>query len=530
MTISDRSRKLAWAAVIVSAATGISRVAGLLREVLMADYFGTLPELSAFASVSIIPNLVNSLLADAAISAAFVPVFTRLLMDDARDQAYRLAYKLLTVVVVVVGAMVMLLIVGAPVVIKLFFPQLAADASLFDLAVQMMRWMMPTVLLLTSAGVVVGVLYSFERFTAPALGAILWNLVTIVTMLVFHESWGIWALVVGVIAGTIGQFLLVVTALRGLDFKFRPSFAWRDRQLAHVLLLMIPVTITLGILNFNALISHVFAWKVSDQGPSQFYYAFRLFQLPQGMFAIAIGTVLFPSLSRRAALDDIDGFRKTMSTGLRQIFFVSLPFMAWYLTMPEAIVRLIYQHGRFTSESTHDVAWALTGFAAGLVFANGTIMFNRSFQALQKPWLPMYVALANLGINAVLAALLWEPLGVRGITLATAIVSTFNFFALAWLMRRQIGSIDGRRIAGHTVRMLVCTAALLVVSVGLWRALAGFADRGFAGLVIIAGGSLVLGGLAYLGVARLLRLEELAVVSSLLHRGRRGTTAAEAPS
>jgi peptidoglycan biosynthesis protein MviN/MurJ (putative lipid II flippase) len=119
---------------------------------------------------------------------------------------------------------------------------------------------------------------------------------------------------------------------------------------------------------------------------------------------------------------------------------------------------------------------------------------------------------------------------VRGITLATAIVSTFNFFALAWLMRRQIGSIDGRRIAGHTVRMLVCTAALLVVSVGLWRGLAGFADRGFLQLVIVAGGSLALGGLSYLGVARLLRLEELAVVSSLLHRGRRGTTAAEAPS
>jgi putative peptidoglycan lipid II flippase len=293
---------------------------------------------------------------------------------------------------------------------------------------------------------------------------------------------------------------------------------------------MIPVTITLGILNFNALISHVFAWKVSAEGPSQFYYAFRLFQLPQGMFAIAIGTVLFPSLSRFAARDDIDGFRETMSTGIRQIFFVSLPFMAWYLAMPEAIVRLIYQHGAFTEQSTDDVAWALAGFAAGLLFANGTIMFNRSFQSLQKPWLPMYVALVNLGVNAALAALLWEPLGVRGITLATAVVSTFNFFALAWLMRRQIGSIDGRRIAGHLMKMLACVVALLLVSVGLWRGLEGYADRGFVALLGIVAGSLALGGGAYLGVARLLRVDELAVVSRLLRRGGHGTTGAEKPA
>ena len=523
--MSERTRRLAWAAVIVSAATGISRVAGLGREILMADYYGTMPELSAFTSVAFIPTLVNSLLADAAISAAFVPVFTRLLMEGARERAYLLACKLLTVVLVVVGAIVVALVLGAPLVIRLFFPRLAGDAGLLDLAVQMMRLMMPTVLLMTSAGVVVGVLYSFERFAAPAFGAVMWNGVTIVFMLLFAPDWGIWALVAGMIAGTVGQFLLVVTALHGLHFRFRPSFAWRDRQLGRVLLLIAPVTVTLGILNFNALISLVFAWKIGEEGPSQFYYAFRLFQLPQGMFAIAIGTVLFPSLSRFAAGDEMSRFRDTLNLGLRQIFFVSLPFVAWYLAMPEAIVRLIYQHGEFRAESTGKVAAALSGFAVGMLFANGAVMFNRGFQSLQKPWLPMYVAFGNLAVNIVLAGLLWRPLGVRGVTLAIAAVSIFNFFALVVLMQRQLGSVSGSSTIRHLARMLVCAAGLTAVSLAVWRGLGDFADRGFWPLLAVVVGSLALGGLAYLGIARAFRLEELAVVSSLLHR--RGTAVAE---
>jgi putative peptidoglycan lipid II flippase len=516
--MGERTKRLAWAAVIVSAATGLSRVAGLLREILIADYYGTTPELSAFTSISVLPYLVNSLLADAAISAAFVPVFMRLLMEDARGRAFELACKLLTVVIAVVGGITVLLVVGAPIVIHLFFPRLAADASLMDTAVAMMRLMMPTVLLTTAAGVVVGVLYSFERFTAPAFGAVLWNGITIVFMLALHGQWGIWALVVGTVAGTLGQFLLVVSALRGLHFRYRPSFAWRDRDLVRVLLLMVPVTLTLGVLNFNALVSYMFTWKVGEEGPSQFYYAFRLFQLPQGMFAIAIGTVLFPSLSRFAAIDDMDRFRDTMSTGLRQIFFVSLPFVAWYLTMPEAIVRVIYEHGKFTADSTVKVAGALAIFGLFMLFANGTILLNRCFQSLQKPWLPMYMALGNIAINVVLAALLWRPLGLRGIILASAVVSVFNFTGLVLLMKRQVGSVDGRRVAGHLMRMLVCAAALTAVSVGLWRGLGSVADRGFVQLVVVALGSLAAGALAYAGTARLLHVEELTVVSSLLRR------------
>jgi putative peptidoglycan lipid II flippase len=526
--MSDRGKKLAWAAVIVSAATGFSRLAGLLREVLMAGYYGASPELSAFASISVIPNLVNSLLADAAISAAFVPVFTRLIMEDARDQAFALASKLLTFVIVVVGAIVALMIVAAPLVIRVFFPKIAGDASLYDLSIEMMRLLMPTVLLLTSAGVIVGVLYSFERFTLPALGSIVWNLVTIVFMVAFAPHWGIWALVIGVIAGTVGQFLLVVAGTRGLGFSYRPSFAFRDRQLGRVLVLMVPVTLTLGILNFNALISQVFAWKVSEEGASHIYYAFRLFQLPQGMFAIAIGTVLFPTLSRLAATGDMDRFRETVSTGVRQIFFVSLPFICWFVFMPEAVVRVIYEHGRFTSTDTHDVAGALAFFTLGMLFANGAIMFNRAFQSLQKPWFPLYMGIANLALNALLASLLWRPLGVPGITLSTAIVSTVNFFGLMVLMRHQLGGVDGRVIATHLLRMLACGAVLTVISVGLWRGLHAFADRGFAQLLVVVLGSLAFGGLAYVGMARLLRVEELAVVSRLLRRRGRGTTDAEA--
>ena len=157
--------------------------------------------------------------------------------------------------------------------------------------------------------------------------------------------------------------------------------------------------------------------------------------------------------------------------------------MAWFVVVPDAVVRLIYQHGSFTASDTALVAPVLGFFTLGMLFANANIMFNRGFQSLQRPWLPLYVGLANLGLNALLDWALYRPLGARGIVLSTSLVSAFNFVALVWLLRRQIGLIDGRRIASAAARMAVGTAGLALVSFALWRALRGFADGGLAQLL-----------------------------------------------
>jgi putative peptidoglycan lipid II flippase len=519
--VTDRQKRLAWAAALVAAATATSRVVGLVREMLTGYYYGTGGDISTWASVAVFPNLIRALLADAAISAAFVPVFMQLLVKGERERADRLASALLTLVAIVIGALVLILVGIAPLLIKLIYPKMAADQSLFDLAVLMTRAVMPTVVLLCVAGVIIGILYSFERFTMPAVISIVWNAVIIAFLVLLAPHWGIHALVWGTVVGTVAELGLLLIPMRGLDYRYRFTLDFKDPFLRRTLWLMLPVTITLGILNFNSLIDTVFAWFVNKQAASQIYYAFRVYQLPQGVFAIAIGTVLFPSMSRFAATGDLARFRDTLATGTRQILFVTIPFATWFIVMPDAFVRLIYQHGVFHGSSTAAVSGALLFFSIGMAFANGNIIMNRGFQSLQKPWLPLWVSLINLALNALLDLALYKPLGVNGICLSTSIVATWNFIALVYLMRRHVHELGGRSIYVAIGKMAACAAALGVVSWLIWWALRGYATN-LGSELLVVGLMVAAGGAAYLGAARLLQLEELALLRTLLRRRRGG--------
>jgi len=520
--MSERTRKLAWAAVIVASATAISRVVGLGREVLTAGVYGVTPDYNVFVSVSVVPNLIRQLFADAAISAAFVPVLTALLTAGDVERARRLTGTLLGFMLAVVGALCVVLILGATPVVQAIYPKLTGTSHMAALAAQLLQILVPTVLVLALAGVLTGVLYSHERFTMPAVVSIVWNLVIIAFMAIWHEQWGVYALAWGTLVGTVVELILLGFAMRAAGEPLRLNFHFGDPYLRRVLALMVPITITLGILNFNALIDTYFAQFVSDHAAAEIGYSFRLYQLPQGIFAVTIGTILFPTLSRFAAQDDMGRFRETLSLGVRQMIYVSLPFLVWFTVLAAPIVRLVYQRGTFDATATHEVSLALAAFTLGLTFANVNIMFNRSFQSMQKPWLPLYVGLANLGLNAILDWVLLKPLGVAGITLSTSIVSAFNLILLVWLLRRLIGRIDGRRIAKAAGGAFVGAAALAVFSGGLWFALHGFAARGFVPLLLSVFVSVGAGGLAYLRVSKVLGLEELATVRRLWRRQERG--------
>ena len=516
--MSDHKRKLALAAVVVASATAISRVTGLGREVITAAIYGVDPNYNTLVSISVIPNLVQQLFADAAISAAFVPVFTALLAEGKIERAYRLAANLLGLIVVVVGVVVAALVLAAVPLAHAVFPELTTTAAGADLASQLLRILLPTVLFLSIAGAISGVLYSLERFTMPAVVSIVWNLTIIAAIVLLQGRIGVYAIASGMLVGTVLEVVLLAGALKRAGHWVWPRVGLGDPLLRRVLLLMVPITITLGILNFNALIGTWFAQFVSDRAAAEIGYAFRLYQLPQGIFAVTIGTVLFPSLSRLAARREDGRFRETVSFGVRQMIFVSLPFVAWFMVMPEPFVRLVYQRGHFGPHATAEVAPALAFLCVGLVFANSNIMLNRAFQSMQKPWLPMVVSVGNLVVNVVLCALLYKPLGVAGITFSMGFVSAVNFFALFVLLRRRVGRIDGRRIAGAAGAALLCAGALAAVSWGVWRLLAGFADGGFLPLLTAVLAAVGAGAAVYIGLAKAFKLEELTTVWRILRR------------
>jgi len=508
--------------VIFGAATGISRVLGLVREIVAAYYFGSRGKINAFTIAFQVPNLVRALVADAALSSAFVPVFTELLEKGERKRAWRVASSVFWLMLLGLGGLTALFIVLAPLVIAPFGNP-GGDKAL---AIGLTRVLFPIVALLGVSGVIVGILNSYEHFTVPALSPVAWNVAIIAGLVIgvpqAHSADGkLYVYAVAILIGTVIQVLLPVPWLRGLDGRLRVVLDWRDPAVRQVFVLMVPVTLGLGLINFNALVDSLFASRLIDprQAPRAIDLAFRIYMLPQGIFSVAVATILFPSLARLAARGDMEGFRRTSATGLRQIGFLLIPASAASAALATPIVRLVYQHGQFTPDQTTVVAQSLAAFSLGLGFNGAMLMLNRSFFSLQSPWIPTAVALGNLGLNAVLDAAFYR-FGTWGIPLSTSICNIVATVALIQLLRRRIGRVELRETIRSTVLVLVASGALAVVSHEAWAGLDSVFGRSVGAQIVSLLVALSAGLAAYLGASLLLGIRELRPLLSVASHDR----------
>src|ERR671923_696723 len=343
-------RRLAWSTAIFSLATGLSRILGLVREIVARRYFGVEGAgINAFTVAFQVPNLVRALVADAALSSAFVPVFTELLEKGERARAWRVASSLIWLLLLGLTAVTAVFVLAAPWVMSLF--GYGGDDN-GDLAVALARILFPIVVLLGISGVIVGILNSYEHFTVPALTPVAWNVAIIAGLVIGVPQAGsdetkLYVYAASIVVGTVIQLLLPLPWLAGRDGRLRVVIDWRDPAVKRVFVLMLPVTLGLGLINFNTIIGTFFAARYVDRtlAPSAIDAAFRIYMLPQGMFSVAVATVLFPALSRLAAREEVDGFRRTLGTGLRQIAFLLVPASVVSAVLAEPIVRLVYERG-----------------------------------------------------------------------------------------------------------------------------------------------------------------------------------------
>ncbi len=511
--------RIARSTAFFSIATAASRVAGLVREVVAASYYGISGPMSAFTIAFQVPNLIRSLFADAALQPAFVPIFTEQLEKKNYREAFRLASTLLLIVTMVLGAITALFVLAAPVVMPLFAP--GFEGEVLDLTITLSQILFPILILLGISGIVVGVLNSYDRFGAFAIAPLFWNL-TIIAVLVFVDPLfdgqdRIYAYAIGILAGTLVQLLIPVFDLRNTPFKFKWSFEWRNPDVRRVLLLMLPVTISLGLINFNLVINSFFGSLVSDEAPAAIDKAFRIYQLPQGIFSVAIATVLFPTLARFASRGAYDDLRATMANGMRQILFVLIPAAAAVLVLADPMIRLVYQRGAFDATETEVVSTALFWFAFSLPTNGLFLLLTRTFFGLQRPWIPTLIAAGNLAVTA-LAALALYHLGVGGIVASTAIATTASVVAQAAILRRLLGGLELGRLLAVSIRICIAAAALAAVSFGIWDVLDGLLGRGLVGQLVSLGCGLAVGGVVYLAVAKLLRIAELEQITRLLRR------------
>jgi putative peptidoglycan lipid II flippase len=515
-----QSGRLARSTAFFSVATAASRVAGLGREIVAASYYGVYGPMSAFTIAFQVPNLVRSLFADAALQPAFVPVFTEQLEQKNYREAFRLASTLLLLVTLVLGAITAIFVLLAPVVMPLFAP--GFEGEILDLTVTLSQVLFPILILLGLSGVVVGILNSYDRFGAFAISPLFWNLTIIIVVVLlapaFHGQNRIYAYAIGILAGTVVQLAIPAFDLRNTPFRFSWSFEWRDPGVRRVLLLMLPVTISLGLINFNMLINSLFGSLVSDQSPAAIDKAFRIYQLPQGIFSVAIATVLFPTLARFAARGELENLRGTMANGMRQILFVLVPATAAVLVLSEPMIRLIYQRGEFTPEQTTLVATALFWFAFSLPTNGLYLLQTRTFFSLQRPWMATGLAGFDLAVSTLGALLLYKPFGTGGIVAGTGIGTTAAVIAQAAVLRREFDGLELRRLAGTGARILVASAALAAVSYGVWDVLDRQLGRDLAAQIVSLGTALGLGGSVYLLAARLMNIAELEQITRLLRR------------
>jgi putative peptidoglycan lipid II flippase len=509
----DTGRNLTRSGVIFSAATGLSRILGLLREIVAAAMFGIRGPINAFEIAFLVPNTVRSLVADSALSAAFVPVFSDLLVKGERKRAWRVASSIFWLMLLGLGGLTALFIVIAPWVMKLF--GYGPDTLHGPLAIGLARILFPTVLVLGLTGIVVGILNSYDHFTVPALSPVVWNLVILLGLALGAEnaslkSTRLYYYAVAILVATIVQFLLPLPWLRGRDGQLHMVIDIRDPAVRRTFALMLPITIGLGLININALIDQLFATHLLNKNlaPAAIVRAFRLYMLPQGMFSVAVATVLFPLLSRHAAREDWRGFKRTVATGLRLICFLLVPASAAAAVLATPIVRLLYQHGHFTAAQTHVVAPCLAAFALGLTFNGTMLMLNRAFFSLQSPWIPSWVALGNLGVNAALDAVFYR-FGIWGIPLSTSLVNIAGTWALLVLFRRRMGGFELGETARSFLFVAVASAVLAAVAWWAWHLLDSGLGRSLAAQIVSLGLGLGLGFAAFLGACRLLGVHEL---------------------
>jgi putative peptidoglycan lipid II flippase len=369
---------------------------------------------------------------------------------------------------------------------------------------------------------VVGVLNSYDRFSVFAIAPFFWNVAIIAVLAglapAFPEEDQIYAYAIGVLVGTAVQLAMLVFDLRRTPFGIRRALlapfrarlgaAFADVDVRRVLLLMLPVTISLGLINFNLVINSFFGTLVSDQAPAGIDKAFRIYMLPQGIFSVAVSTVLFPTLARFAARGDYDDLRATMANGMRQIVLLLAPATAAILVLSEPMTQLVYERGEFDAAQTELVAEALFWFAFSLPFNGLFLLLTRTFFSLQRPWVPTAIAAGNLAITALAALALYSPFGVGGIVAATAIATIASVVAQAEILRRALGRLELGRLLATTVRVAVAAAALAGAGYGIWSLLDDALGDGLAGQIVSLTVALGAGAAVYAAAITLLRIPE----------------------
>lgn len=524
MAAIENRRVSARATGVVGVAILCSRILGLVREMVIASLFGASRNLDAFLTAFRAPNMLRDLFAEGALSTAFVTTFAKKIETEGDQSAWGLANKIATLTTVFMSGVVVVGVVIAPFLVSVLAP--GFDPEKAALTVTLARVMYPFILLVSLAALVMGMLNAKHHFGVPAMASSFFNLGSIVGGVTLawwmDPAFGTRALIglaMGTLVGGLLQLAVQIPSLFKLGYVFRPDFNWRDPGVRKVLQLMGPAVIAASAVQVNVLINSIFASYLQDGAVSWLNIAFRLMQLPLGIFGVAVATVTLPLISRSAAQGNTTEFRGALAHALRLVMLLTIPSAIGLMILAEPIISLIYEHGRFTAASTIATAGALKFYAIGLVGYSAVKVLAPAFYALDRRNLPMLVSLLSIGLNAGLNYVLTFRMGLghRGLALSTSVIAMVNFLLLYVMMRRYAGRLETGALLWTLGKLLIAGACLGAVcwfgelyffpagvTQAVWWKLVGV-------LTIVSAGAAVFFAVAYLlGVAELRDLTTVA--------------------
>jgi putative peptidoglycan lipid II flippase len=511
---------------VIGLAVMCSRLLGLAREQIFAALFGGGAAMDAFTAAFRIPNLLRDLFAEGALSTAFVTTFSKTIARGGDAAAWRLADKVATLTTIVLSAICLLGIVFTPQLVAALVPGFDVDKA--ALTVTLTRIMFPFILMVSLAALVMGMLNAKNVFGMPAMASSFFNIGSIVGGVLlgawFDPHFGPRALIglaIGTLIGGALQLGVQLPRLRRLGYHFRPDFAWRDAGVNAILALMGPSVIAAGTTQINVLVNSMFASTLGNGRIFWLSIAFRLMQLPLGLFGVALGTVTLPLLSRLAVAGDMPAFRGELARAMRLGFLLTIPSAVGLMILAEPIISVLYQHGRFDAHQAAEAAGALRFYAVGLCGYAALKVLVNAFYALDRRKTPMMVSFMAVALNLLFNWIFTFGLGWghRGLAFSTGLVATFNFLVLYVLMRHRLKRLETRHMLATLGKVAMASAALAVVC---WASqhwlLNDWATQGFVSKLVSLLVTVIVGVLVFVGCGAALRIDELHTFFAALRR------------
>jgi putative peptidoglycan lipid II flippase len=468
----DPAPRLARSAGLFGLATLASRILGLIRDQVLAYYFGAGDAMDAFRVAFRVPNLLRDLFAEGAMSAAFVPTFTSYLARDGRERAWRLGNSVLNSLVLVTVVLVAIGFALTPALVRLFAGEFANVPGKLELTILLARIVLPFLALVAVAAALMGMLNALGHFFVPALAPATFNLASIVVvvgLIPIADSLGMQPIVIVAIATVIGglaQVAIQWPPLYSEGFRYQPILDIRDEGLRRVLLLMGPGTVGLAATQINVFVNTVLATGQGTGAVSWLDYAFRVMYLPIGLFGVSVATASTPAISRLVALQEFGQVRGTIAHAISLMMLLNVPATVGLIVLADPIVRVIFEHGSFVPEDTAATAAALRFYSLGLLGYSVVRIVSPVFYALGRSRTPVMISAGSVMVNVALNLALVRVMGFRGLALGTSLTALLNAATQILLIRREIGGIEGRTIAASFARVAIAAAIMGAAAFG----------------------------------------------------------------